>query len=139
MALARENTRPDNNNARRLAQPTRIVEVIVALDFAFVNCAPGAIRTRDTRFRRAVLYPLSYRRFTRIEPTEWRLPGNTRLENQAVQPASPLRVDVLANRVVVDVGELSHRCLVQHRQVTHSGVGARLVRRARTRNRGGDA
>ena len=23
-------------------------------------CAPGAIRTRDTRFRRAVLYPLSY-------------------------------------------------------------------------------
>lgn len=22
--------------------------------------APGAIRTRDTRFRRAVLYPLSY-------------------------------------------------------------------------------
>ena len=24
------------------------------------SCAPGAIRTRDTRFRRAVLYPLSY-------------------------------------------------------------------------------
>ena len=24
------------------------------------NGAPGAIRTRDTRFRRAVLYPLSY-------------------------------------------------------------------------------
>ncbi len=23
-------------------------------------CAHGAIRTRDTRFRRAVLYPLSY-------------------------------------------------------------------------------
>ena len=26
------------------------------------NRAPGAIRTRDTGFRRAVLYPLSYRR-----------------------------------------------------------------------------
>src|SRR5659263_500865 len=25
-------------------------------------CAPGQIRTADTRFRRAVLYPLSYRR-----------------------------------------------------------------------------
>ncbi len=27
-----------------------------------VHCAPGQIRTADTRFRRAVLYPLSYRR-----------------------------------------------------------------------------
>src|SRR5690554_619291 len=28
------------------------------------SCAPGQIRTADTRFRRAVLYPLSYRRVT---------------------------------------------------------------------------
>ena len=27
--------------------------------------APDAIRTHDTRFRRAVLYPLSYRRLTK--------------------------------------------------------------------------
>ena len=25
-----------------------------------ISCAPGQIRTADTRFRRAVLYPLSY-------------------------------------------------------------------------------
>ena len=30
------------------------------LDLLFLSGAPGPIRTADTRFRRAVLYPLSY-------------------------------------------------------------------------------
>ena len=31
-----------------------------ALGMVSFNCAPETIRTSDTRFRRAVLYPLSY-------------------------------------------------------------------------------
>lgn len=35
--------------------------VSLAEGFSLVRwCAPGQIRTADTRFRRAVLYPLSY-------------------------------------------------------------------------------
>jgi hypothetical protein len=35
-----------------------------------LTCAPGRIRTCDTGFRRAVLYPLSYEGVTRSELTE---------------------------------------------------------------------
>ena len=35
-------------------------------------CAPGRIRTCDTRFRRAVLYPLSYEGSGRVRPTSQR-------------------------------------------------------------------
>ena len=36
----------------------------------YLTCAPGRIRTCDTGFRRAVLYPLSYEGVTRSELTE---------------------------------------------------------------------
>ena len=45
---------------------------------ARTRCAPGQIRTADTRFRRAVLYPLSYRRAGRSRSgpgTRASLPG----------------------------------------------------------------
>lgn len=37
----------------------------VLVEAADPMCAPGRIRTCDTRFRRAVLYPLSYERLSR--------------------------------------------------------------------------
>ena len=42
----------------RLAPEAAVVDD--AIWPAQARCALGAIRTRDTRFRRAVLYPLSY-------------------------------------------------------------------------------
>jgi hypothetical protein len=37
---------------------------------SIMNCAPGRIRTCDTRFRRAVLYPLSYEgMYCQAQPT----------------------------------------------------------------------
>ncbi len=47
-------------NAPQPRHQARLRSERVAQFERWLDCAPGRIRTCDTRFRRAVLYPLSY-------------------------------------------------------------------------------
>jgi hypothetical protein len=54
----------------------------VAVPVLVGGCAHGAIRTRDTRFRRAVLYPLSYVGLAPVtSPAVLRLGASARLRD----------------------------------------------------------
>jgi hypothetical protein len=57
-AMLRELSRTSNTRLVDVAQ--RVVDTAVRDNRDFAKSAPGRIRTCDTGFRRAVLYPLSY-------------------------------------------------------------------------------